>query len=112
MYGIVADNVEVGVCGLTSIDKHNQSAEFSLYIRPDRHRMGYGADALRLLLRHAFFDLNLNRIWGETYEGNPALAMFEKVGMKQEGRLRQTYFREGRFIDSIIVSMLRTEWQC
>src|ERR1700730_2454768 len=45
---------ELGVCGLTSIDKQNQTAEFSLYIRPDMHGRGYGRAALRLLFHHGF----------------------------------------------------------
>ena len=35
MFGIKHNETELGVCGLTSIDKHNQSAEFSLYIAPE-----------------------------------------------------------------------------
>lgn len=112
---IVPDNyrglhMHVGVCGLTSIDRVNQTAEFSLYIAPEYHRLGYGKEALKELLRVGFNNHNLNRIWGETFDGNPALKMFKAIGMRVEGTLRQSYFRDGHFIDSVIVSMLRGEF--
>ena len=112
MFGVVHrhDNTPMGVCGLTSIDRVNQSAEFSLYIATEYQGRGFGKVALRILLHHAFMDQNLNRVWGETYDGNPAIKMFEKLGMKHEGTLRQSYYRDGRFIDSHIYAILRGDY--
>lgn len=101
----------IGVCGLTSIDHINQKAEFSLYIASQFQGAGYGKQALRALLAHGFNDFNLNRIWGETYEGNPALHMFEKLGFQIEGKQREAYFRNGKFIDAYIVSLLRRDFK-
>lgn len=101
---------DIGVCGLTSINRVNQTAEFSLYIAPEYQRHGYGKDALRTLLRHGFQDHNLQCIWGETFYGNPAYQMFLDIGMRHEGTLRKRYFRDGRFIDAHLVSMLREEF--
>ncbi len=110
MFGIWDEGLPRGVCGFTSIDKHNQSAEFSLYIGPEYQRLGYGFRALCLLLCHGFQDHNFNRIWGETFDRNPAIRMFRNMGMKEEGRLQQAYFREGKFIDSLIFSIVRSQW--
>jgi RimJ/RimL family protein N-acetyltransferase len=101
----------VGVCGLTDIDHLNQKAEFSLYIAPEQHQKGYGKHALLSLLRHGFFDHNLNVIWGETYDGNPATKLFEDLGMKLEGTLRERYYRDGRFIDTRIYSITRNDFR-
>jgi RimJ/RimL family protein N-acetyltransferase len=101
---------DVGVCGLTSIDHVNQSAEFSLYIGWEYQREGYGLDALETLVRHGFTALNLNRIWGEVFDENPAMEMFKQVGFKLEGKLRESYFRDGRFIHSHMISLLRNDW--
>lgn len=103
-------DIPVGVCGLTSIDRHNQSAEFSIYIAPDHQGNGYAEDALKVLLRHAFSDWNLNRVWGEVYSGNPALENFERVGFRREGILRQAYFRDGKFIDCHRIGILREDF--
>lgn len=110
MYGICTHcNTLVGVAGLTSIDHHNQHAEFSLYICPDQHKRGYGKEALRLLFLHGFDTLNLKTIWGETFYNNPAQLMFEAIGMKKEGVLRNRYFKDGKHWDSIMYSITKEE---
>lgn len=101
----------VGVCGLTDIDHINQRAEFSCYIFPEMQRNGYACKALKLLFRHGFNDLNLNIIWGETFQGNPAYGLFiKKLGMKHEGTRSQFYFKNGKFIDAFLVSISRREF--
>lgn len=100
----------IGTCGFTSIDKHNQNAEFSLFLAPKHQGKGYGEKALCTLFEHGFRDHNFHRIWGETFDGNPASEMFEKCGLKFEGTLRDSYYRNGEFIDSHIYSSIRKEW--
>ena len=111
MFGVFTSGAYVGVCGLTGIDRVNQRAEFSLYIGPEFQGKGYGKDALYTLLRHGFEDMNLFRIWGETFDGNPAFSMFKNLGMVYEGTQRKSYFRNGKFIDSHLVGMLREEFK-
>ena len=116
MYGIVRpagvdhESVLVGVCGLTDIDLTNRRAEFSLYIGPENQRRGYAAKALKTLISHGFSNLNLNCVWGETFKGNPAAGMFEAIGMEKEGTRKQFYFREGKYIDADLYSVLASEW--
>lgn len=99
-----------GVCGLTSISAIHRSAEFSIYIVPDQQKLGYGAAALKTLIRHGFEDLNLHCIWGESFSGNNAMRMFEKVGFKKDGIRRQCYYKEGKYVDAHIFTLLRSEW--
>lgn len=110
MYGVYSDDKLVGVTGLTSIDWINRRAEFSIYINPAEHGCGFGESALRALCSHGFKALNLNSIWGEAFEGNEAMKMFRRVGFKEEGRRRQFYFREGKYIDAVLFSLLRSEY--
>jgi UDP-4-amino-4,6-dideoxy-N-acetyl-beta-L-altrosamine N-acetyltransferase len=113
MFGIYEPNLgDVGVCGLTSIDRVNQAAEFSLYIAPHAQKKGLARQALTLLLLHAFNDHNLNRVWGEVFSGNPALKLFGEIGFKQEGTLEQAYFRDGKFIDVHRIAILRKDFKC
>jgi UDP-4-amino-4,6-dideoxy-N-acetyl-beta-L-altrosamine N-acetyltransferase len=110
MFSIVeADGKVVGVCGLTEIDENNRRAEFSLYVGPEFHKRGYGKRALKTLVDHAFIDLNLVKVWGETFDGNPAAKMFESLGFKSEGVRRSHYYRNGRYIDATIYSILKGE---
>ena len=66
----------VGMAGLTDIDRVNSRAEFSLYIMPYYHRRGLAKAALKTLFTHAFKGHNLNSVWGETFEHNPAFKLF------------------------------------
>ncbi len=104
------EETPVGVAGLTSLDWANRRAEFSLYIAPSQQRRGYARKALQTLFTHGFYTLGLNCIWGESFDGNPAIGIFEALGMKPEGVRRAFYFREGRFNDAYLFSLLSTEW--
>lgn len=109
--GAMPTKVEtVGCAGLTSIDHVNATAEFSLYIGPEHQGRGYAKRALKTLFDYGFGYLNLNSIWGETYDGNPALGLFLDIGMKQDGTRRGFYYRDGAYIDAHLVSALRSEW--
>ena len=110
MYAIYAKKKLVGVCGFTSIDMTNRRAEFSLYIGPEFQKKGYARAALKTLCKHGFRSLNLNSIWGETFDGNPACALFEELGFKKEGSRREFYFRDGHYIDAHLYSLLAREW--
>lgn len=109
MYEIIDSQQELlGVCGLTDIDHINRRAEFSLYILPEYHKKGFGRKALKTLFKHGFYNLGLNSIWGETYEGNPALELFLSLGMTHEGTRDEFYYRDGGFIDCHLISLTRS----
>ena len=73
---------------------------------------GYGTDAMRIVLRFAFDELNLHRVFLNTFEYNPrAIRSYEKCGFKDEGRQRGMLNREGKRWDIIYMGILREEWQ-
>ena len=112
-YDFISDHIPykgLGVAGFTSIDLLNRKAEFSLYIAPEFQGQGFGRNALWLLLRHGFLDWGFHRIYGEVFDNNHAIDMFIKLGMKKEGTMRGSYMREGKMIDSHIVSMIKPEF--
>lgn len=111
MYKIGTSQGPVGVCGLTSIDPVNRRAEFSIYIAPEHQRKGLARRALNTLMAHGFRNLGLHNIWGESFDGNPAQDLFRELGFKEEGRRRNFYFRDGRFIDASLFSILEHEWK-
>lgn len=110
MFAVSVYEELVGCVGLTSIDLVNRRAEFSCYIGKDHQGKGYGKEALKLLLEFGFMDLGLNRIWGESFAGNPALLVFEKLGFQKEGIRLDHYYRAGRFIDAHLVSISASEY--
>lgn len=111
MFMVIKDEKGVGVCGLTSIDLANRRAEFSCYVAPDCQNGGIGRAALLTLFEHGFVDLGLNMIWGETFEGNPAFNLFNSIGMKTEGVRRNFYWKDGRYLNAILVSMSADEFK-
>jgi [ribosomal protein S5]-alanine N-acetyltransferase len=112
--GIVVRETEqfLGGLGLHQFDFRNRHAQFGIFLgEKSAWGKGYGTEATRLMVRYAFATLNLNRVWLHVYEYNErALRVYEKVGFRTEGRLRQDTFRDGRFWDTIVMAMLREEW--
>ena len=73
---------------------------------------GYGADAMRVLLRFAFGELNLRRVSLGVYAYNPrAMRSYEKIGFQREGLVRGDCLREGQRWDTVYMGILREEWQ-
>lgn len=117
MYSIMASGVTnsgnnpelIGICGLTDIDLINQRAEFSIYIGPEFGGNNYGERALKLLCQNSFDSYPLNIIWGEVFEGNPALDVFKAIGFKEDGIRRNFYFRDGNYLNAYLISLKRGE---
>lgn len=73
---------------------------------------GYGTDAMRLILKYAFTELNLFRVSLNVFEYNPrAIRSYEKAGFKHEGRIREFLHKDGKYYDLIYMGILRSEWQ-
>lgn len=109
MYAIKVDNILVGVCGFTDIDLINQRAEFSLYIGPTHQGNGYGKEALKLLCWHGFNSYPFKIIWGESFDENPAIKMFESIGFKHDGVRRDFYFIDSNHINAHLFSIRKDE---
>jgi RimJ/RimL family protein N-acetyltransferase len=72
---------------------------------------GYGTEALRLLLRFAFHELNLYRIYLTVFSYNlRALRVYEKLGFQREGCYREHLERDGQRHDMLLYGLLRSEW--
>ncbi len=102
----------IGNVGLHQIEWTNRAAEFGIFIGDKSYwNNGYGTEATRLVLKHGFETLNLNRIYLYVFETNPgAVRTYEKAGFTHEGQLRQSIYRNGRYIDVFLMSILRSEW--
>ncbi|GAB4467265.1 MAG: GNAT family protein [Anaerolineales bacterium] len=77
----------------------------------DDRRKGYGAQALQMLLRFAFAELNLYRVTARVQEYNEAaIALLKKFGFTEEARRRQALDRDGRRWDLLVFGLLKDEW--
>jgi RimJ/RimL family protein N-acetyltransferase len=102
----------IGNAGLFNLEWTNRQAEFGIFIGDKTcWNQGYGTEALQLILQHAFDTLNLNRVYLRVYATNPrARRSYEKAGFVPEGTLRESVFRQGKYIDTHVMSILRSEW--
>lgn len=72
---------------------------------------GYGTDAMKIILRFAFTEINLRRVTLTVFEYNPrAVRSYEKAGFRHEGRLRETLLRDGKRWDVLYMGILREDW--
>jgi RimJ/RimL family protein N-acetyltransferase len=79
---------------------------------PTERGRGYGSDAVRVLLRYAFLEMNLNRVGLEVMAYNAeAIHAYEAAGFQQDGRLRAFVYRDGVYYDVLTMSILRAEWE-
>ena len=79
-------------------------------LAPEFRGRGYGSEAQRLVVRYLFAHTQVNRIEATTEITNVAeQRALEKAGFTREGILRGTTFRQGRWHDQVIYSMLRDE---
>jgi [ribosomal protein S5]-alanine N-acetyltransferase len=102
----------IGMTGLHEIDVRNRHAAFGLMIGDKgMWGRGYGTEVTRLVVGHAFGTMNLNRVWLHVFEYNErGIRAYTKVGFREEGRLRQHTFADGRYWDVLVMGVLRDEW--
>jgi RimJ/RimL family protein N-acetyltransferase len=103
----------IGVISLMNISEANDSAELSVILgHPEDRHHGYGAEAIDTILRYAFDDIELNRVGLSVFEFNEeAISTYERVGFREEGRLRQALKRDDLYYDTILMCVLRSEWR-
>jgi RimJ/RimL family protein N-acetyltransferase len=103
------DGRHIGGIALRDIDWVARRAELHLLIGEAEHRgRGHGSAAVRLLVRHAFEDLGLERLYLLVLARNgAAVRVYEKTGFVIEGRLRAHAFKAGAYEDVIVMGLLR-----
>jgi RimJ/RimL family protein N-acetyltransferase len=106
----------IGYCGITNIDQLNRRGEISFIVETGRTRNKklYREDLLStfyMLSCHSFENLNLHKLYTETYAFRKYhIQLLEEFGLYHEGVLRDHKFIRNKYWNSIIHSMLETEW--
>ena len=105
--------LHIGNAGLHHIDPVTREAEFGIFIgQKSFWNQGYGREAAQLTLKHGFEDLNLNRIFLYVFETNlRGIASYKAAGFVQEGVLREAIFKNGRYENVLVMSILHSEWR-
>lgn len=107
------DGTHIGTISLSSINWTDRHAELGIAIgEKDHWGQGYGSDAIRTLLRVAFDDMNLHRIFLHVHVDNArGIRCYQKVGFQKEGTLREAVFRGGSYHDEIVMGILESEFE-
>ncbi len=102
----------IGLVSLVAIDYMNQSAQFHIMIGNEKNQgRGVGTFAVKKILNHAFNNMNLQRIELSVLENNErAKHLYEKCGFVYEGRKRKVRFKNGKFVDMLMYSILKDEF--
>lgn len=103
----------IGVTGLTYIDWINKHADLhlGLYEKPWGEPL-YGAATINIILDYGFNFINLNKIYAEIYSIDTLkLELFEYNNFKRDAVLREHYYHNGKYEDSHILSILKSEYK-
>jgi RimJ/RimL family protein N-acetyltransferase len=103
----------IGLAGLINLDHLNRTAEFFILIgSADARGKGYGTEATRLVLDHAFLSLGLASVRLGVFTYNPAaVRAYEKAGFKHAGVLRQNKMMGGKLWDTILMDAVADEFE-
>lgn len=102
----------IGLASIIDIDWINKSAHCPSMIGEKKYwSSGLGTESRLLLLQFAFYERGFERVWAHILEGNIAsIKMLEKCGYKKEGLLRNSVYKNGRFQNLVVMSILRKEF--
>lgn len=109
---MLEDNRPIGTMALFGIDYVNGHAGIGISIgEKSLWNQGLGTDAMYPLLDFGFGMLRLERLWLEVYDFNKrARRSYDKCGFALEGVERHAVFKQGRYLDVEMMSILRDEW--
>ncbi|MBU3661536.1 MAG: GNAT family N-acetyltransferase [Flavobacteriales bacterium] len=109
---LASNGTLIGYTGICNISTINKNGEYFIFIgEKGLWGKGIGTITTQKVVQFGFEKLNLNRIMLTVSEPNiGGVRAYEKAGFKIEGKLRQACFRDGKFHDKIMMSILKEEF--
>ncbi|KAF2221373.1 acyl-CoA N-acyltransferase, partial [Elsinoe ampelina] len=91
---------------------HHRRAWLGISLLPEYQGKGYGSEAIYWITDWAFRRTGLHKVQIGTFEYNEgAVRLYEKVGYKLEGRIKEQWFQHGRWWDEFLFGMIDREWE-
>jgi len=101
----------IGSCGFHKWIKDHSRSEIGYEIHKRYQKQGYMSEAIKEVINYGFQKMNLNRIEALIDPENvSSIRIVEKNGFKREGTLREHYKNGNDFEDSIMYSLLKTDY--
>lgn len=108
----IEDHQYLGGCGFHDLRWKDRAASIGIFLGRPFWNQGYGTDAMQVMVRFAFEQMNLHHVLLNVFGFNRrAIRAYEKCGFQVEGVLRQHFFRDGRYHDELIMGILSEEWR-
>jgi RimJ/RimL family protein N-acetyltransferase len=105
------DRQLLGAIGL-QIERRFARANLGYWIGKPYWNQGYCTEAASAVVRYAFVDLSLNRVFASYLTRNPASGrVMQKLGMQREATLREHALKWDRHEDLVVCGLLRREWR-
>lgn len=103
----------IGLCFFRDINFIHRTAEYSIFMIDKAYEnRWYLRHAFFQSLDFAFYELNLNRVWAKMYDYNrKAIGLIQYFGFKKDGILRQNAYKNGKYVDEVLLSMLKEEYE-
>lgn len=111
MYFVTIRKQPVAICGFIHIE--NKNADIAIIIGDKKFRVkGFGTKILDKLLKLGFEKFHLHRIGAEVLENNTqSQKFFLKMNFTYEATFRDRIWRQGKWQDIIVYSILLNEWK-
>ena len=106
------NSIPIGYSGLANISTMNRSAEYFILIGHQNFwNNGFGTEVGRAIIHYGFIELELHRIMLTVFEPNiGAIKSYEKLGFQREGILRDACYRDTKYHNKILMSILVEEY--
>ncbi len=110
---LLKDGTLIGTCMLRNFNWTARSCEVGITIGEQQHwGRRYGGETLQLMQRLVFDELNLHKLWLTCAAYNErGLRAYRRIGFREDGRLRDDRFLDGRYHDTVVMSILEDEWR-
>jgi [ribosomal protein S5]-alanine N-acetyltransferase len=104
------DNKLIGYIGHYRIKWEHFRSEIGYMILPQYSGMGIATEAIKLAVEYGFNDMKMHTVEGVVDPANVASAkVLEKNGFVKEAHFKENEFFNGKFIDSVIYSLINTK---
>lgn len=102
----------LSLIGINPFNRHAETARFLIGEEEAVKGIPAAVEAMKLIYEFAFDEMNLTRVFGMVASGNQLMIKWQKyLGMKEEGRMRNHYFINGKWQDAIILGLLVDEYR-
>jgi ribosomal-protein-alanine N-acetyltransferase len=106
------DNKIIGYCNLGSFDDDSIRSEIGYGFNRDEWNKGYATEVIKVLAKFGFEVMNFNRIEATVTLGNDAsIKALKKANFVQEGILRERTIMKGKFVDDVILAILKKDYR-